>query len=205
VRFYEEAADKIDEEAMRSEAVWRLGMLALTRLRMGDQETAYELADRALSHLRGTSPVIYYLQHGIAATADVFLSLLEQRGTRPAALDKPLELRAAEASASMRRYGRRFPLCRPHQWIGEGRRAWLQGHPRRAMRYWRRAIVLSERLQTPYERALAHLEIGRHLPLGANDRRHHLDQASELFERLGCAGDVARARSAAATATAALA
>jgi tetratricopeptide (TPR) repeat protein len=201
VLLYEEAADKIDEEAMRSEAVWRLGMLALTRLRMGEDEAAYELADRALSHLLATSPVIYYMQHGVAATADVFLSLLEAGATRPAAVNKALRLRARQACASMRAYGRRFPLCRPHQWIGEGRRAWLQGHRRRAMRYWRRAITLGERLRMPYERALAHLEIGRHLPLEANDRRHHLHQAAEIFERLGCAGEVARARDALAMAT----
>ena len=62
------------------------------------------------------------------------------------------------------------------------------------MRNWQRAITLSERLHTPFERGLAHLEIGRHLPSNANDRQYHLHVAAGLFERLACAGELARVR-----------
>jgi len=56
----------------------------------------------------------------------------------------------------------------------------------------------------PYERARAAFEIGRHLPAHTDGRRHHLRQAVDLFEKLGAAADLARARAALASEASAL-
>ena len=94
----------------------------------------------------------------------------------------------------MHRFAGRFLLGRPHADIWDGLLVWIDGRRGRAMRHWQRAITLTERLHMPFERGLAHLEIGRHLPANTNDRQYHLDLAADLFERLACAGELARVR-----------
>src|SRR5262249_29826532 len=117
---YAGAAPLVDEDAMRSEAVWRLGMLGLTRLRLGDEDEAYRYADRALSHLLATAPVIYYMQHCTAAVAEVFLSLVEAKSGADKASHDALLRRARQACSCMRRFAGRFLLGRPHADIWDG-------------------------------------------------------------------------------------
>jgi eukaryotic-like serine/threonine-protein kinase len=167
-------------------------MKALALLRSGDAAGAYEMADRALWHVLTTKPVAYWTQHGTAATAEVFTSLLE-RNVSPSQPREAVAMRAKQAVDGLRRFARRFPLGRPHASLWRGAYEWTSGRRRRALRLWRDTIDLASRLQTPYERGRAHLEIGRHLDAEAQGRRHHLDQAAEIFDRLGCTLDRDRA------------
>jgi hypothetical protein len=63
------------------------------------------------------------------------------------------------------------------------------------MRRWKRCIALAESLGTPYERARAHLEIGRHLP-DAPERRRHLEEAVRLLGEQRAVRDLAVAQAA---------
>jgi tetratricopeptide (TPR) repeat protein len=193
-RLIEAALGMIGEDVMKAEAICAHGILALVRLRMGDAPGAYESADRAVWHIRSMKPVAYWTQPALAGAAEVLLALREAQWGPTAALRASVELRAAEAVIAMRRFAWHFPLGRPHAALWNGLAAWLAGRRRRAFRCWTRTTALAEQLGTPYERARAHLEIGRHLPLEAADRRHHLYQAEDLLARLGCVTDVARVR-----------
>ena len=93
----------------------------------------------------------------------------------------------------LRRFAARFPLGRPHAHLWDGVLHWADRRHGRAFRLWQRTLDLAERLQTPYERGRAHLEIARHKRPEAYGRRHHLDQAVEIFDRLGCVRDRDRA------------
>src|SRR5262249_14025895 len=104
---YESSVEKIDERAMRSEAVLAYGMLALARLRIGDQPAASQCADRTLAPLLATTPVVYYTQTPPAATAEVFLSLLEVEADE--GRGKALTRSARRACLCLRRFARRFP------------------------------------------------------------------------------------------------
>src|SRR5262245_62465937 len=119
---------------MRSEAVWRFGMLALTRLRAGDAEGAHDAAMRALRHLRATSPVVYYMQSGTAATAEVLLALREARRERTPMRVPGLDRSAHEACVSLRRFASSFALGRPPALLWGGVEAWLDRRPARARR-----------------------------------------------------------------------
>jgi hypothetical protein len=59
-----------------------------------------------------------------------------------------------------------------------------------------RAIRIAAALETPYELGRAHLELGRHLPGAAPNRRQHLERAGAAFEALGCVRELAGARAA---------
>ena len=191
---YREGIDKLDLKAMHTEAISGFGMSALAHLRAGDRDAAYESADRALSLIVRSPPVAYWTQQGIAATAEVFLTLLEAtRDSDPRGRSR-LVPRAQSACAGLRRYARRFPLGRPHAALWLGTWASLSGRRRRAMRLWRRAIETATRLDTPYERGRAHLEIARTSPPETVARGHHLREAIDIFNRLGAAADLARAQ-----------
>ncbi len=190
---YAAALAYVDENAMKTEAIWGFGMLALARLRSGDPQGAYEMADRALWHVLGTKPVAYWTQHGTAATAEVLSTLFESGWQPPGERSEVVATRARQAVAGLRRFARRFPLGRPHAQLWHGLQQWAGRRPARAHHAWQRALELAERLHTPYERGRAHLEIGRHQRPEAYGRRHHLDQAIEIFERLGCTRDRDRA------------
>ena len=62
-----------------------------------------------------------------------------------------------------------------------------QGDPRLAAGYRRRRAV-----GIPYEAAKAHLELARHLPLGAAERRSHAEAAAAIYAKLGAARGLER-------------
>jgi tetratricopeptide (TPR) repeat protein len=191
---YRQGIEKLDLNAMHTEGISGFGMSALAYLRAGDLDAAYGSADRALSLIVRSPPVAYWTQQGIAATAEVFLALLEATSELDSRGRSRLVPRAESACAGLQRYARRFPLGRPPAALWLGTRAWLSGRPRRATRLWRRAIETAVRLDTPYERGRAHLEIARTSPPDAADRGHHLHEAIDVFARIGAVADLARAR-----------
>jgi tetratricopeptide (TPR) repeat protein len=190
VPLFEDAMGRLDEQAMRTEAIWACGGLALASLRLDQPERALEQALRALGHLPAGAPVAYWTQQGTAAAAEVLLTLLERHPERDAHR-QALARHAALACAGLRRYARRFPLGRAHALLWSGLLAWLSGRKRRAMQSWRAAISAGRALGLPYEQARAHFEIARHLPPDDHQRLAHLDSARALFEQLGCGDELA--------------
>jgi eukaryotic-like serine/threonine-protein kinase len=190
---YDEAIAKLDINAMQAESISVFGMSALARLRTGDERGASDAADRALSYIARTTPVAPWTQQGVAATAEVFLTLLE--GRHDASERSHLMNRSEVACRRLREFAGRFPLGRPHAHLWSGLLAWHQHRRQRALRLWQRAIDAADELRTPYERGRAHLEIGRHLGTESSGRRYHLDQAVDAFEKLGATADLVHARS----------
>ncbi|PYO40062.1 MAG: serine/threonine-protein kinase PknK [Gemmatimonadetes bacterium] len=184
----------VDQLGHRSGWAGALCMQALARLRTGDREGAYESASRAISFLAASQPVGDWMQHGTAAVAEVLLTMREAGGPGPPGSRVELGRQARQAVRAMRRFARRFPVGGPHALLWGGLLAWLGGHRRLARRRWRRAVDAATRLRTPYELGRAHLELGRHLSIDGPARVAHLDQAVSVFQRLGCATDLSRAR-----------
>jgi tetratricopeptide (TPR) repeat protein len=194
IRHYDAARQLIDETSMKTEALGAWAGLGLARLQTGDTAGAYEAADRALWYVRTIRPVAYWLQAAIASTAEVFLTLLETKWAPDETTRSAVRANAQASVAGLRRFARHFLLAEPYALLWRGLAAHLEGRSRRAMRLWQSAIALANRLETPYESARAHLEIGRHLPSEADGHRHHLEQAALQFERLGCTVELAQAQ-----------
>jgi hypothetical protein len=85
-------------------------------------------------------------------------------------------------------------MGRPHALLWEGLLAWLSHRPKLAFRRWNQAVDWAMRLRTPYILGRAHLEIGRHLQTDEPARIRHLEEALVVFERLGCATELAWTR-----------
>ena len=192
VPIYESALHDLDEEGLKTEAIWGLGSLAVARLHAGDEEGAYEAALRALAHIDKSPPIAYWTQPGFAGTAEVLLRLLERGWKAPGDGSGSLAAQAGRARASLLNFAKRFPLGQPFAALWDGLGAWIDTRRGRAIRSWNRAIKDALRLGTPYELGLAHLEFGRHLSRAAG--QPHLAKAAEVFERLGCVRELAQTR-----------
>src|SRR6266851_2247069 len=82
------------------------------------------------------------------------------------------------------RYTHVFPIGLPRLRLCQGSLYWSTHKPIEALRAWRDGLTAAERLDMRYEQALAHYEVGRHLPTEDPQREDHLRRACELFE--GC-------------------
>jgi class 3 adenylate cyclase/tetratricopeptide (TPR) repeat protein len=103
---------------------------------------------------------------------------------------------ADKACKNLEKYARIFPNGRPRAWLCRGRYLWLASKTARARRLWQKSLAAAEQLAMPYERGLAHYEIGRRLGAGKPERAEHLQQALDIFDHLGAAPALKRAQAA---------
>jgi len=190
---YEEVLRDLDENALKTEAVWAWGSYARVLLHLDDPAAAFQAAVRALEVMRTGDPLGYWMKPGYAGTAEVFLRLWEH-GWRPASRSlRGVPDYADEACGALNSFAKRFALGRPSCLVWGGLRHWLRGRPRMAVRWWNKAVAQATALETPYELAEAHFELATHL--GDAEGRPHYGEAQRILAALGCespAGTAAR-------------
>jgi hypothetical protein len=89
-----------------------------------------------------------------------------------------------------------YSFARSRASLYQGTYDWLSGKYRQAQKNWEKSLALAEDLEMPYEQALAHYEIGRHLNDGDPGRKQHLEQAADIFSQLDAAWNLKRVREA---------
>ncbi|HWE38852.1 MAG TPA: AAA family ATPase [Isosphaeraceae bacterium] len=171
--------------------ILREGLRALIHHHRGDLDAARAAADAAACIIRRSPPMVGYSLEGYSAVAEVYLALIEA-----GAADPSLPARARRARRALRGIARVFPTGLPRARLCDGLSHRLAGRPRRAQSSWRRGLDLAESLAMPFEQALLHAAIGRHLDPHDPSRRRHLDQARARFERLGARWDLGKVPSA---------
>ncbi|MFQ5615277.1 MAG: AAA family ATPase, partial [Anaerolineales bacterium] len=165
-----------------------LGTTSLIYTRMGNVQLAEEYAERAAALLAGTSPTAYYMREGYTGTTEAYLTLWE---TRPTSKYRKL---AQAACQRLSQYARVYNIGKPFYWTYRGWFHWLDGKPRKARKAGEKAVRFAQQFGMPYEEGFAHYHLGRRLPASDAARRAHLTQAIAIFERLGAAWDLERAR-----------
>jgi eukaryotic-like serine/threonine-protein kinase len=153
---------------------------------------AREHAERALALIVKRRPVAYWTYHGVAAVVEVFLTLWQ---TAPeGAADERGELGRLAARACKRFwvFAQIFPFSEAAAWLFQGHYERLAGGPVKARRAFTKAIAGAERLGMPYERAQAHLELGR-LSSG-HERTRNLMRAVEFFAEVSARSSLAQAQ-----------
>ncbi len=156
------------------------GLLALIHLGRGERPQALAASDEAMRLTAGQRPTYFGTYLGHVGPAEVYLDAL--------AADAPssdARARASDAIDRLRRFAKVFPFARPRAQTLAGRYRWLVGDQRGALSAWRDAVASAETLDMPFERGLAHLELGRHLPPDDRTRAEHLAAARAVFEELG--------------------
>ncbi|RKH58241.1 serine/threonine-protein kinase PknK [Corallococcus aberystwythensis] len=185
-----------EAHAGASEKVVVQGALALALLRQHQEARALEIADRGLALLRGMTPVAYWIFGGVSCVCEVYLRLWEQRGGEKLPDEDSLVRSAHEACKALRRFARAFVLGKPFALLCNGQEAALSGHPRRALRQWRRCVGSARALAMPYEEGRAWFELARHGAEEEAARQESLLRATDLFTRLEALDDLAQVETA---------
>ena len=175
------------EPLSRSDVLMVWESLARAWLRRGDPARAREAADAAAELIAAAPPITHHAIHACAGVAEVYLALWEAGLFAGPADERRLRRAIRRACTALHALARVFPIAAPPAWRQQGLYEWLAGRPTTAARAWRRSLAAAESLAMPYEQALTHYELGRHLP-----DPDHLAQAAQLFTQLGAAYDLAR-------------
>ncbi len=155
------------------------GLAAMIHLGRRERSLAIAASEEAMRLTAGRRPTYFATYLGYIAPAKVYLNLIE---AGQAAHDS--HARASEALARLGRYAAVFPIGRPRHANLTGTRAWLLGRHGDAFQAWRRALAMATELSMPYEQALAHFEMGRHLEAVDTNRAMHLTTAREILAGL---------------------
>jgi tetratricopeptide (TPR) repeat protein len=171
------------------------GLMARARWWNGESDLARQAAERAAALIVRLPPVYVAAYQGYAGTAEVYLALWEEN-SRGGGEDLSLRQEALRVCAALRRFAHMFPIAWPRALLSQGLADSLSGRPAYARRAWRHSLSAAARLEMPFDAAMAHYEIGRHLNPDDPARHRHLSQAIELFTRMKTGRYLARAQAA---------
>lgn len=175
------------------------GLLALLALETGDIERARALVDEGVALLTKLPrfATAHHVLYGLDTFSEAILLLWEHEAPAPGSASwKRHASRAALGISRMKGYAQSFSIGAP---AAANRRAlghWLHGRRAKAIAAWKQAIAAAERMRIPYECGKAHLELARHLPPGAAERRSHAEAGAAIFARLGAARGLSRCEAA---------
>lgn len=181
--FTEQAKIVASDESLRIDVY---GLFAITRLRQGQPEAAWEAAEPALEWIARSSPTSYPALLGYASLAEVCLTLWQNdaQASRKAA--------AQRACLGLRKFAGVFPIGQPRAWLWQGHFEWLAGQTTKAQQSWQKSLEAARKMMMPYEVGLAHAELGLHAPLNSPERQAHLEHAREILAHLGAGTDLVR-------------
>lgn len=123
---------------------------------------------------------------GYLGLIEVSLGLFESASTAAdASAGKSAEPAARAACDALNMNAASLPLLKPHALRYEGLYQHLTGAPEKAHHHWQESAALAKQLGLPHAEALAHHEIGRHLPPEDPARQTHLARAAAIFSAVG--------------------
>jgi eukaryotic-like serine/threonine-protein kinase len=155
--------------------------LGLVHLRRGNDAEAGAAVRAGLAEAAQAGMLRMWLGEALTMLAEVALAL-QARGHDPAV--------AADADDLLRGFAAGCPVAEARALRVTGLRQWQAGRRPRAVRAWRRSLDAARRLDLPYDEAMAHLQLGRHLgpteaTPGGWGREEHLARSRELLAALG--------------------
>lgn len=176
----EESVNKM-VQTERPGLITSYGLLAMTRLALGDTQGARDAAQTA-SRLIADIPIpfAHRLLEGYAGVAEVYLSWYEECGANA---PPDVVAQAHTACRYMRLYAQSLPIGKPRACTLQGWCAWLDGKQDEAFVLWRTGLSVAQQLGMAYEEGVAHTMIGRYSQ-GAS-RAYHQNRARDIFRRLG--------------------
>lgn len=175
------------------------GGIAAFRMRRGEIPAAFDAVEKSLIYIESSTPTSYFTLSGYACTAEAAIKLWEVTNTDPTftASDRDkARNNANRARKAGHRFARLFKIARPFAMRWQGLYEWLEGNEGAAHKSWEKSVQAAEKFIMPYEKALTHYEIGRHLPANDSSREDQLTQAMTLFARLKAQYDAELARQA---------
>ena len=188
---WEEAAALHERGLDQASHLAIMGGLSVGYLRQGEMDRARDTAVSLAEQLARTIPFMLYLYNAYTAVPQVYLTLWQQDISSGTTQSEWAEA-ARDAVDRLRVFARSFPIAAPRAWLYKGQEQWLAGRQKRAQEAWRECISYALTRQMPYEEALAHAEIARHLPPSHPARVIHEGTAVTILTRLEATLDLQR-------------
>jgi tetratricopeptide (TPR) repeat protein len=174
-----EQSQALPREALGTgDLILREGLLAQIHLARQDWPAARKAADEAFALIGSSAPMIAYILDGYVGVAQTYLTLWE--------VGESGDLRklALRSIVRLARIARVYPVGRPRAWLCRAKYHWLFNRPRRARWACSNAIKTAQRLEMPYEEALALWQSARLLASDHPERSTRIDQALAIFRRI---------------------
>jgi hypothetical protein len=154
--------------------------LGLVHLRRGNDAEAGAAVRAGLAEAALAGMLRMWLGEALTMLAEVAVAL-QARGHDPVV--------ATDAGNVLRGFAVTCPVAAARSLRVTGLRQWQAGRRPRAVRAWRRSLDAARRRDMPYDEAMAHLELGRHLgptevTPGGWGREEHLARSRELLAAL---------------------
>jgi len=160
--------------------IWHGGVLARVLLEQGQFEEAVIEADKVAAVIAASQPTAFYVMSPYSAVTEVFLAGME-RGT---AHRDDFRKRAWKSINKLKAFTLPFPIAKARLNLLLGRYYALTGKTSAVLPALRKSLEEAERLNLRHDRALAHLELGKHVK-DAAERREHQEAAKALFAESG--------------------
>lgn len=179
----ERCNDWVEREGSNSEVLWKRGLAALAQSKLPHhREQALATADSALPLI--TWPVAYWMQHALAAIAEVYIRALAQSDPRSAEHSELVD-KAYLALRGVRRFGLLFPFGRGHALLWRAELALVLGEKPRGVRLLRECIAFCTTHSLKWECALAQRTLCLHLPPDDPTLPELAQQASRALKSMG--------------------
>jgi hypothetical protein len=125
----------------------------------------------------------------VSSLAEAYLAAVENPGGAPQRGRSEWLNLAQDACRNAMKVGRACRMGLPEAMRLQGTCEWLHDRRGAAERWWQRGLTFAARNGIHYEEAMIHLEMGCRL-----GEREHLEKAAALFEEMGSAWNLERAR-----------
>ncbi|MDX1436040.1 MAG: AAA family ATPase [Anaerolineales bacterium] len=175
----------LEDHQFAADRLFARGVGALANFHAGRWERSLDLAGEAAG-LISEVPIGIIGLDGYAGVAETYLGVLENQPRHSA--EEAMLSSIDQALDSLARTSRQYEPVRRAQilWL-QGRRAWVTGNQRRAIRLWNSSLNYADRLDLVLDQARDHLLLGRHLAPGHPEKKIHLHTAEEMFAQYGAA------------------
>jgi tetratricopeptide (TPR) repeat protein len=168
--------------------IWHGGVLASVLLQLDQFEEAVTEAEKVASVIAASQPTAFYVLDSYSAVTEVFLAGMERDGAQRNHYQK----RALTSLNKLKAFTLPFPIAIPRLNRLRGRYYALTGKTSAVVPALRKSLEEAERLNLRYDRALAHVELSRHVT-DAAERKKHQEAAKVLLTEAGAAYEMQRA------------
>ena len=189
---YRKAAELLDEAqnlllpGYSFDRINVLGLRALAEYRLGNDQTAWDIANEALELMGPTAPVGFYAFYAYTGVADYFLDLLETGVAQAFGVPRrELMRRAAQATKALKNFSTSFSLARGQYLIMQSRYLQLQGKNQKALKHAQEALARAREVSMRHDEACALLQCARTPAMAQVESHAHLQKARALFAEMG--------------------
>jgi hypothetical protein len=192
----ESAAKVLGQNITATDILCIKGVLALTHLHQGNEQTGLFMADEVRDTLLASPPILAGIGPGFGlALAAYTLAWENNLGNEPTGETIAyFDLSVSKLLKAFRRFMRFFDSTNPDFWQWQGCYHWLKGEQKKAFKLWRQGAAIGQQQGWPYHEGRIRFQLGLRLPEVEAERREQLQRAYVCFESVGATADLDKVR-----------